>query len=60
MRQTTSPDLRDPDAFARVYDEHAAGVLAVARRILGEARAQDVTRLGLAKLAASPALEEVA
>jgi RNA polymerase sigma-70 factor (ECF subfamily) len=44
MKQRAFPDLRDPDAFARVYDEHAAGVLAVARRILGEARAQDVTQ----------------
>jgi RNA polymerase sigma-70 factor (ECF subfamily) len=37
--------LEDPQAFARLYDEHARGVYAAALKILGDpAQAQDVTQ----------------
>jgi RNA polymerase sigma-70 factor (ECF subfamily) len=38
-------DLSDPTTFARMYDEHAAGVYGAAYRILGnQAQAQDVAQ----------------
>ena len=44
MALPVSP-LGDPQAFSRVYDEHARGVFATALKILGDhAQAQDVTQ----------------
>jgi RNA polymerase sigma-70 factor (ECF subfamily) len=41
----TDMDLRHPEAFSRVYDEHGRGVYVAALRILGNpAQAQDVTQ----------------
>jgi RNA polymerase sigma-70 factor (ECF subfamily) len=38
-------DLRDPEAFEQVYEEHSRGVYAAAYRILGQAaQAQDVVQ----------------
>jgi RNA polymerase sigma-70 factor (ECF subfamily) len=43
--RTTDLDLRDPGCFARVFDEHAAGVYASAHAVLRDAaRAEDVVQ----------------
>jgi RNA polymerase sigma-70 factor (ECF subfamily) len=45
MGITPTMDLSDPAAFARVYDEHSAGVYGAALRVLGNpATAQDVAQ----------------